>query len=294
MSVYIEIFTTPQAMQTLTIPEVAALCDLRYGISDGSYVLAQGETGKYNILFSAPIGRGVEVSLEARKVGIVLPLPNTPHDIALCYRLVEKLCAHLQVDSFVRDGETIPAAEAPFLVPIELQASLNAIRNMEQELRDGKQQTFSVFGALNPIVLDLREFDAIGGTLDGYEILLDHLQQLDAWYAVARFFRLEGEDGTGPVVGMFFIGEDTSVVLPLDPAPAYQQVEGVDGYYVRIPGESDIPYAEFLSHVEQEQRYDAAHVVVRLSGETIRHLAQHHAVNMVTRKPQPREYAPGE
>ncbi|MBQ3092342.1 MAG: hypothetical protein IJC44_07435, partial [Clostridia bacterium] len=59
-------------------------------------------------------------------------------------------------------------------------------------------------------------------------------------------------------------------------------------------GESDIPYAEFLSHVEQEQRYDAAHVVVRLSSETIRHLAQHHAVNMVTRKPQPREYAPGE
>ncbi len=285
MSVYIELRTTPEAIRALSIEEIAGLEQLDYGISDGAYVLARGETGKYNILFSAKrIGRGFEVSLEERKVSISLPLPNTPHDIDLCYRLTARLCRRLGLDSFNRDGEDIPLAEAASLVTIDLQASLNAIRNMAHEIGEGKSQSISVFGALYPIVIGPQELEYIGGTLDGFEALLDRLQQMDAWYAVPRFFRLESDEAgkDGPVVGMFFIGEDLPVILPRDPAPAYQKVEGIAGYYVRIPDQNDIPYADFWSHVDHVEHYDAEHDILCLSKEVILHLAEQHTVNMLT------------
>lgn len=279
MSVRIEIRTTPEALRDLTIESIAGLCDLGYGISDNAYVLAQGETGKFNILFSsAPIGRGMEVSLEERKVVIGLPLPNTPHDIELCYRLTAELCKKLKLETFHRDGEEIPYTQSASLITVDLQASLNALRNMEQQIRSGEQSTLSVFGALNPIVLGIPEFDAIGDTLYGFQDLLDRLQQMDAYYTVPRFFRLEG----GPVVGMYFLAEDLLAVMAHDPAPVYQKVEGISGYYVRIPGQYDIPYADFMAHAEHTGRYDAAHDLVRLTADTCALLAAQYAVDLRT------------
>ncbi|MBQ1251005.1 MAG: DUF4299 family protein [Clostridia bacterium] len=279
MSVRIEIRTTPEALRDLTIESIAGLCDLGYGISDNAYVLAQGETGKFNILFSsAPIGRGMEVSLEERKVVIGLPLPNTPHDIELCYRLAGELCKKLKLETFHRDGEEIPYTQSASLITVDLQASLNALRNMEQQIRSGEQSALSVFGALNPIVLGIPEFDAIGDTLYGFQDLLDRLQQMDAYYTVPRFFRLEG----GPVVGMYFLAEDLTAVMAHDPVPAYQKVEGVSGYYVRIPGQYDIPYADFMAHAEHIGRYDAAHDLVRLTADTCALLAAQYAVDLRT------------
>lgn len=281
MSVHIEIRTNPAAIAALTIEEIAALEHLRYGISDGAYVLAQGETGKYNILFDGNrIGRGFEVTLEERKITIALPLPNTPHDIALCYRLTESLCRRLGLEQFSRDGEEIPLGQAASLITLDLQASVGALRDMEQQIEVDSEHTVSVFGALNPIVVGPRERTAIGGTLDGFEAMLDQMQRLDAWYAVPRFFRLED----GPVVGMYFIGEDMPVILPRDPAPAYQQIEGVDGYYVRIPGHRDIPYALFWDGVTHEGPYDATHDLIRMSADQCAHLGTCCTYNMRTRQ----------
>lgn len=279
MSVHIELRTTPEKLRTLTIEEIAALLDLGYGISDNAYVLAQGETGKYNILFDrSRIGRGFEVSIEERKVSIGLPLPNTPYDIELCYRLTEALCKRLELPAFHRENEEIPVGQSASLITVDLQGSINAIRNMEQEIRSSEKKTVSVFGALYPIVLGSEEFDAIGDTLNGFEHLLDRLQQIDAYYAVPRFFRLEG----GPVVGMFFLSEDLPVVLPQDPNPVYQTLDGISGYYVRIPDQKDIPYAVFLEHIEKTGRYDATHDLYRMTAEQSLHLAMEHAVDMRT------------
>ncbi len=281
MSVHIEIRTTPEAIRDLTIEGIAALCDLGYGIADSTYVLAQGETGKYNILFSsASIGRGVEVSLEERKVVIGLPLPNTPHDISLCYRLVGEICKKVGQETFHRDGEEIPYAQSASLVTVDLQASLNALRNMEQQVRSGEQASVSVFGALNPIVLEGQDFDRIGDTLSGFQDLLDHLQQMDAYYTSPRFFRLED----GPVVGMYFLAEELPAIMAHDPAPAYQKIEGVDGYYVRIPGQYDIHYADFMAQVEHTGRYDATHDIVCMSADTCALLAAQYAVDIRTGK----------
>ena len=279
MAVRIEIRTNPEALRDLTIEKIAALCDLGYGISDNAYVLAQGETGKFNILFSsAPIGRGMEVSLEERKVVIGLPLPNTPHDISLCYRLTGEICKTLGLETFHRDGEEIPYAQSASLITIDLQSSLNALRNMEQQVRSGEQTSASVFGALNPVVLGIPEFDAIGDTLYGFQDLLDRLQQMDAYYTVPRFFRLED----GPVVGMYFLAEDLLAVMAHDPAPVYQKVEGISGYYVRIPGQYDIPYVDFMAQVEHVERYDATHDVVCLRPDTCALLAAQYAVDLRT------------
>ena len=281
MAVRIEIRTNPEALRELTIEKIAALCDLGYGISDNAYVLAQGETGKFNILFSsAPIGRGMEVSLEERKVVIGLPLPNTPHDISLCYRLTGEICKTLGLETFHRDGEEIPYTQSASLITIDLQSSLNALRNMEQQVRSGEQTSASVFGALNPVVLGIPEFDTIGDTLYGFQDLLDRLQQMDAYYTVPRFFRLED----GPVVGMYFLAEDLLAVMAHDPAPVYQKVEGISGYYVRIPGQYDIPYADFMARVEHVERYDATHDVVCLRPDTCALLAAQYAVDLRTGK----------
>ena len=90
MSVNVVIKPLNENDKLMTIPEIAALMKLNYGVSDVNYCLEIGQTGQYTILFDFDkIGRGFEVWYENNSICLRLPLPTTGHDIDVFYALIK-------------------------------------------------------------------------------------------------------------------------------------------------------------------------------------------------------------
>ena len=85
MAVNVEIKQKKNEIIELTIPEIAALKDLRYGVSNNNYLLEEDEVGQYTILYDKKkIGRGFEISFEENGcIYLRLPLPTTGYEIEL-------------------------------------------------------------------------------------------------------------------------------------------------------------------------------------------------------------------
>ena len=272
MAVNVEIKQKKNEIIELTIPEIAALKDLRYGVSNNNYLLEEDEVGQYTILYDKKkIGRGFEISFEENGcIYLRLPLPTTGYEIELFYDLVKCICEKVNVDSFIRDEGIVPLAHAFDYVEADKEASLKAIKNIDYSIRNKENSNMILFGALNPISLGANEMDEINLSIKGLENLMDRLQQKDVFYASSSLF--QRQDGT--IFGVYFIGEDIVSVVPLNPHSPFCNIENVDSYYVRIPDYNDIPYDDFISHVDKLEDYDNDHIIISLDEDKIYELSK--------------------
>ena len=282
MAVNVEIKSNAGLAAELTIPQLAKLRGLSYGVSDNHCCLKENEIGKYTILYdSACIGRGFEISFEEESVCLRLSLPTTPYEIKLFYELISDICKKAGVTSFVRDEEVVPVEYASAYVEPDMNASLDAIKNIDQKIRDSEYANMMIFGARNPISLGAKEMDEINCSLEGLEKFLNRIQQKDVFYANPVFYQRQD----GSIFGVYFVGEAIVSVVPTVPYVLFNSIENVDSWYVRIPDQNSIPYGDFINHVDKLEDYDNNHVIVSLSEEKIYELASEYAVNMNTKQP---------
>lgn len=281
MAVNIEIRYKENSQIKLNVPQIAELSNLSYGISDSNYTLERNKAGQYTILYDAKcIGRGFELSFEENGLYLRLPLPTAGYEIEVFYELAKKLCQVLEVDYFIRDEGIVPLEHVFDYIDPDKEASLNAIKGIDKKVRNHEMENMVIFGALNPIFLGIEEMNEINCSLTGLEKLLNLLQQKDVFYANPRFY--QRNDGT--IFGVYFVGENIVTVVPTSPKSPFVNIENVDSYYVRIPDRNDIPYEDFITHVDKLENYDNGHIIVSLNEDKIYELSSNYTVNMTTKE----------
>ncbi len=270
MAVNIEIRQKKLLKKEITIPGIAELKGLSYGVCDENGVLIRDEVGRYTVLYDKEkIGRGFEVWFEDKDILMRLPLPTTAGDIVKFYTLVECLCGKLGVNEFIRDGEKVPAEYCNLFIQQDTDLSINALEDIGRKLLAGESEQFFIFGAFNPVSLGVREINRIAGSMDNFEDLLHELQSTELEFLSPRFFREEN----GEIYGIYFLDEDTLSAVPLKPYILTDEVE-VKTWYAVLPGSVSLKYEDFIANVKKTAEYDDSRILVCLSEEEIYSLAE--------------------
>lgn len=278
MGVFVEI---KRNGTSLTVTDIAKIKDLNYGVFDGNYKLQFDEIGNNTILYDNEcIGRGIEIILKDHLICMNLPLPSTCTEIELFYQLIDILCKKMDVDVFVRDGEIISIKDFDICIENDVNASIDGIKNIDQTIRLEENHSTILFGALHPIEIGLKEVDEIDCSLILFEKLLHRLQKLDAYYAVPRYYQRKDES----VFGMYFIGENITSIVPNDPKSPFFNIEKLDSHYVRLPYLNDIPYEDFINHLDSFEYFDKNHILIKLNETKINELIQNYAVDITTKE----------
>ena len=264
----------------ITIYDIADLKGLCYGVSDNNYCLDYGEVGQYTILYNENyIGRGIEVYLEEDIIDLNLPLPTSSYEIEIFYSLIVSLCKELNVSFFTRDDALESVDYAYSYIEADKEACLDAIKDLDEKIRNKEVDQMIILGAYNPISLGINEMDEIGGTLEGFDQFLNRLQHIDAYYANPVFY--QRQDKT--IFGLYFVGEDIPTIVPTVPYSLLNNVENIDSWYVRIPDSNDISYDEFINHIDEATYYDNNHLIVSLNEKVITKLIDY-SVNITTKE----------
>ena len=264
--------------KNITAEEIAEIGGLKYGILDDSYVLRQGEIGRYTLMYdSSCIGRGFQVAADGQDIELSLPLPNTPHDIEIFYDLIVRLCRKTEARVFMRDEELASVRECDRYIEADKLASVRALEDIASQIEEDKYNSFTIFAAMNPIEIGKEEIDIIGNSLDRFQKLLNLFQTRDVFYAGLKIYQRKDSS----LFGVYFVGEDIPTVLPLKPS-VYNNELKISDYYCMIPGDNTIPYEDFISNTDAAEKYDCGHVVVCLAEEEINQIADNFAVDFVT------------
>lgn len=287
MAVCIQIKDNSLLTQKLTIEEIAKLKHLNYGALSNNYTLIPGKIGKYTILYDPTnIGRGIEITLENDTIYLNLPLPSTISEIELFYNLTEKICQKLKLKQFYCDDELTTLGYANHFLETYKETSLNAILNIESEIRLGKKEQFIIFGALNPIFLGPQEIEQIDGTLEGFEHLINNLQQVDAFYANPVIYKRSDES----LFAVYYLDNNIPTVIPLQPMLFFQPELKITDWYIGLPDNNNIPFSEFLTNIDTSMPYDNQHIIVNLTTAQIKSLVQNHCVDVITNQPLKASY----
>ncbi len=274
MAVAIEIKQTKAPKKVITAEEIAALKNLEYGVLDDYFVLDQNRTGSITIVYDPrKIGRGIEVSQKDGDVSLRLPLPTSESDIKLFYSLAEEICKVLGETSMYRDEVRISARDAYLYASNDIEASVNGIDSVSENIRSKEMQCFYVFGALNPITLGEKEINEINGSLKNFEDLMDRLQQIDAFYSNPHFYKKK--DGT--IFGVYFVGEEIECIVPKHAHAPFNCVKNVSEWYVMTGDSISVPYDEFIEKAEKLGDYDSKHIIAVLRKDTVAELTEKYA-----------------
>lgn len=281
-SVMIEIPRNSEEAAELSAQEIAGWKELSYGVEDNNGALEQDEVGQKTVLYDPEcIGRGIEIAISEEQISLHLSLPAGRSEIELLYELAK--CMREKVGAaLLRHNAACISLERLQECRNETEnASMDALRIMEDSIRSGENENSTLKCALNPITLGSREMDEVGGSLDGLERFLHGLQQKDVFYADPEY--MQRKDGT--IFGIYFVGEQIVSVVPKTPYAPFSNMDSVDSWYVLIPDQNAIPYEDFISHVEKMEDYDDTHIIISLCEEKIYELSEKFAVNMFTKEP---------
>ena len=245
-----------------------------YGVMDGDFRLVEGETGDCTVVYDLlQIGRGFEVSFEKKTVCLRLPLPNSEADIRMFYRLTEHVCGLMGVDTFYRDGERIPCRQPELLeelIGCDMEASVGALKQMEENIDAGTYNNMYLFAAKNPISMGKRELAEIGGDLTRLGDFLNRLQQMDVYYAAPKAY--QKKDGT--IFGIYALTAGVPTVLPRKASLFMNDEIKVDEWYVYLVMAEDqvgtVDFDDFWKTAKVQEYYDAEHEVVQLTAEEMK------------------------
>lgn len=256
---------------TISVAQIAGIMDLAYGISDDNYVLRQGEIGTWTVLYDPRyIGRGVEVRIDEDEVCMRISLPATQRELYMFYDLAAAICRDFGIAGFEKDGVYLPVDDAYAFLEADVDAGVEAIKQISENIRNKEYSQFYVFGALNPITLGESEINEIDGSIHNFGQLLNRLQQTDAFYAAPRYYRKNDYS----IFGVYFVGQDIVTIVPEKPANPFCKVGNVSSWYAFMAENVIVEYDVFIKHVNIIGRYDNDHVIVCIDSEKVAELAQ--------------------
>lgn len=265
MSVTVEIRQKSIFRKPLTLEDVIRLSGLSYGTADENFRLIERETGNCTLLYDPEkLARGMELSVNENVISLKLSLPTSKAEIRCFYELVKLLCTTLKTKQFILEGQTQTLRDIDTLMQNDMNASMGALDDLNQEISKNEYKHFQVFGICFPISLGKHEFDYIGNDLDRLGELLHYLQSQDVYYAAPKVYRVKER-----LVGIYFTEADLPTVLPTEPYIILDQIKGIEDWYLMLKDQRTVRYEDFMNAVSEKTYFDANHRIISLSQEKL-------------------------
>lgn len=265
MSVTIQIKQSGLFKKILTVPEIAVLGNMKYGISDEYFCLKEGELDQVSLLYNPDnLARGIEVFYEDSDINLRLGLPTTGSEIRAFYDLAEKICQKLKVKEFLRDDNPAFPAEKENYIRADISTSVDALMDIHDKISSDENNFFIILGVTNPISLSIIEMNRISGDYENFEKLLHRLQKMDAYYAKPHVYGRRDDSS----FACYAVGEGIVSVVPTKPYILMGE-DDIQDWYVLMPENTIVRYDDFINNVGIRDYYDANHVIVCLTAEEI-------------------------
>lgn len=258
------------------------LNDMRYGIMDEAFRLDEGKVLENTVVFNSEhICRGYEVSLDKGEIKLRMPLPTSRFDIEYFYKYIKFLCEKIGVKKFIRDEEEVTFDLIDNCVELDVEASCNALKKMQEQLEDGEYSSLYTFGAVWPIALGKREFNIINGDCCKFGELLNELQSRDLYYAKGSIYQKKNDD----YFGIYVLTENVDSILPFTPKilmseDKFKIEEWYIGFVVDSEMQGFIPYDKFLDSVKTNNLFDEEHFIVSLDKKKLKELLNEYKVEL--------------
>lgn len=265
MSVTVEIRQKSIFRKPLTLEDVIRLSGLSYGTADENFRLIERETGNCTLLYDPEtLARGMELSVNENAISLKLSLPTSKAEIRRFYEVVKLLCSTLKTKQFILEGQTQTLHDIDTLMQNDMNASMGALDDLNQEISKNEYKHFQVFGICFPISIGKHEFDYIGNDLDRLGELMHYLQSQDVYYAAPKVYRVKER-----LVGIYFTEAELPTVLPTEPYIILDQIKGIEDWYLMLKDQRTVRYEDFMNAVSEKTYFDANHRIISLSQEKL-------------------------
>ena len=276
MSVKVRIKQNSIFKKKLNIKSIIKLTNLSYGICDENYRLISDTTADHTLLYDKnKLARGIDVSLEKTDIVLFLNLPTTSFEIRKFYEIIEKLCNELKITTYIRDEENVSLNDNDKFIKCDEQESISALKQIQEDIEQGKYERLEIFGIYNPISLGLKEVKQIDNNLDNFEEYLHNIQSIDVYYAAPRVYKVKDK-----LIGIYAVGPNIPTVVPTTPYIVLNQLEGINDWYVLLSENKTIKYEDFINNINSKQYYDANHVIALLNDNDINDLLSKYYINI--------------
>lgn len=256
--------------------------NMRYGIMDDAWRLDEGKIGENTVVFHKnSICRGYEISIKKGEINLRMPLPTSYDDITYFYEYIKKLCTKMKTKIFIREGEKLTFDKINHCIDLDIEASKSALKNIEEDIDNGKYTSMYIFGAINPVAIGKKELEEISESPTKFGNLMHRLQSLDVYYAASAIY--QRKDGT--YFGIYVLTEGVDIVLPYK-----AKVLAIDsdikvndwniGFVVEEKMEGFISYEDFLKSIKIERVYDSEHFIITLDKTKIKNLIKKYKVDL--------------
>ena len=240
--------------------------NMRYGIMDEAYRLVENETGKYTVVFNTlEICRGYEISFEKGKVELRMALPTSNSDIEFFYEYIKRICKIMNTKEFERDGEKGTFDKIDSYISMDISASIGALENMEENINNGNYTSMYLFGAINPICVGKQELLKINKDTSNLGKLMNSLQSMDVYYAMAKAYKRDDDT----IFGVYVLTENVTSVLPFEPNLFMNKDIIVNDWNIMffIDGKNSgaIPYDKFIENVNKDEIYDDKNFIITMN-----------------------------
>lgn len=268
MSVKVRIKQNSIFKKKSNIKSIIKLTNLSYGICDENYRLISNTTADHTLLYDKnKLARGIDVSLEKTDIVLFLNLPTTSFEIREFYEIIEKLCNELKITTYIRDEENVSLNDNDKFIKCDEQESISALKQIQEDIEQGKYERLEIFGIYNPISLGLKEVKQIDNNLDNFEEYLHNIQSINVYYAAPRVYKVKDK-----LIGIYAVGPNIPTVVPTTPYIVLNQLEGINDWYVLLSENKTIKYEDFINNINSKQYYDANHVIALYNDNDINDL----------------------
>ena len=268
MAVDVKIKQKSLFKKKVTIKEIIELTNLSYGVCDEAYRLIPKEIGPRTILYDKnKLARGIELSLENNDIILRLSLPTTPKEIRCFYKIIETICKNFNTNTYIRNEETVQIEDNGTFIKSDEEGSIYGLKDMKDILATKEYSYMQIFGVYHPIAIGSKEIKEIDNNLENFENLLNKLQQLDLYYAAPKLYQTPDK-----LIAVYAIGTEIPSIVPLKPGIISNKSKDIKDWFVFLPGNKAIKYEDFINNVDQDNYYDANHIIVCLKEEKIKDL----------------------
>ena len=182
--------------KVLTVPEIASMCGLRYGVSDENFCLKEGELDEYSLLYDADkLARGIEIFFDNSDINLKMSLPTTASEIRLFYDLAEAICKKLKVKEYLRDEIPANPADKERFISADIVASADALMGIREKIEAGETKARAIIREcreeLGVELAVLRELADVVHDYPGFSI---HLTLLECRIISGELTALEHND----------------------------------------------------------------------------------------------------
>ncbi len=253
-----------------------------YGVMDEAYRLEEGIIGDLMVVFNNNcIGRGYELSFSKGKIGLIMPLPTSEDDINFFYEYIRKICMKMKTDKFIRNQEEVKFEQIDTCIENDIVASKEALKQIGNDIDNGKYENMYLFGAINPIAIGKDELIEIAGSPKNLGILMNRLQQMDIYYAKAKVYKRKNNT----YFGVYILTENVPTVLPYEPKILMMDnnIEINDwniSFIINNDLEGSVLYSDFINFIKGYEKYDSEHFIITLDSMVIKKLLDKHRIEL--------------